>query len=84
MATLKEIKTRIASDNRTGEITSAMEMVAASYMHQTQLPNENMLPYETMLEQIIKTFIASHQYEEIRISYINNIMGISYGNIYNL
>ena len=59
MPSLKEIKTRIASVNNTRKITSAMKMVASSKLHHAQVMIENMLPYETMLEHILKTFLAS-------------------------
>ena len=48
MPSLKEIKIRIASVNSTRKITSAMKMVASS-----------MLPYESMLEHILKAFLVS-------------------------
>ncbi|MCM1079162.1 MAG: F0F1 ATP synthase subunit gamma [Bacteroidales bacterium] len=59
MASLKEIKDRIASINSTRKITSAMKMVASSKLHHAQVMIENMLPYERMLEHILKTFLAS-------------------------
>ena len=59
MPSLKEIKTRIASVNSTRKITSAMKMVASSKLHHAQVMIENMLPYETMLEHILKAFLAS-------------------------
>lgn len=59
MPSLKEIKGRIASVNSTRKITSAMKMVASSKLHHAQIAIENMLPYETMLEHILKTFLAS-------------------------
>ncbi len=59
MPSLKEIKNRIASVNSTRKITSAMKMVASSKLHHAQVMIENMLPYESMLEHILKTFIAS-------------------------
>ena len=59
MPSLKEIKTRIASVNSTRKITSAMKMVASSKLHHAQVMIENMLPYETLLEHILKSFIAS-------------------------
>lgn len=34
-------------------------MVASSKLHHAQVMIENMLPYETMLEHILKTFLAS-------------------------
>lgn len=59
MPSLKEIKNRITSVNSTRKITSAMKMVASSKLHHAQMMIENMLPYESMLEHILKTFLAS-------------------------
>lgn len=59
MSSLKEIKNRISSVNSTRKITSAMKMVASSKLHHAQTMIENMLPYETLLEHILKTFLAS-------------------------
>lgn len=59
MPSLKEIKSRIASVNSTRKITSAMKMVASSKLHHVQTAIENMLPYENMLEHILKTFLVS-------------------------
>lgn len=59
MPSLKEIKGRIASVNSTRKITSAMKMVASSKLHHAQQMIENMLPYENMLERILRSFLAS-------------------------
>lgn len=59
MPSLKEIKSRIASVNSTRKITSAMKLVASSKLHHAQTAIENMLPYENMLEHILKTFLVS-------------------------
>ena len=59
MASLKEIKTRIASVQSTRKITSAMKMVASSKLHHAQNAIESMLPYEAMLEHILKAFLVS-------------------------
>lgn len=59
MPSLKEIKTRIASVNSTRKITSAMKMVASSKLHHAQTAIQNMLPYENMLEHILKSFLIS-------------------------
>lgn len=59
MPSLKEIKSRIASVNSTRKITSAMKMVTSSKLHHAQTAIENMLPYENMLEHILKTFLVS-------------------------
>lgn len=59
MPSLKEIKTRIASVKSTRKITSAMKMVASSKLHHAQTAIQNMLPYENMLEHILKAFLIS-------------------------
>lgn len=59
MPSLKEIKTRIASVNSTRKITSAMKMVASSKLNRAQRMIGNMLPYETLLEHILRVFLAS-------------------------
>lgn len=59
MPSLKEIKNRIASVNSTRKITSAMKMVASSKLHHAQVAIGNMLPYETLLEHILKSFLVS-------------------------
>ena len=59
MPSLKEIKGRIASVKSTRKITSAMKMVASSKLHHAQVAIQNMLPYEELLEHILKSFIAA-------------------------
>ena len=59
MPSLKEIKGRIASVNSTLKITSAMKMVASSKLHHAQVAIQNMLPYESLLERILKSFLAA-------------------------
>ena len=59
MPSLKEIKGRIASVNSTRKITSAMKMVASSKLHHAQVAIQNMLPYEELLEHILKAFLAA-------------------------
>lgn len=59
MPSLKEIKTRIASVNSTRKITSAMKMVASSKLHHAQMAIQNMLPYEDLLEHMLKSFLVS-------------------------
>jgi len=59
MPSLKEIKGRIASVKSTRKITSAMKMVASSKLHHAQVAIQNMLPYENMLEHILKSFLAA-------------------------
>ena len=56
MASLKEVKNRIASVNSTRKITSAMKMVASSKLHRAQQDIENMRPYQRLLDKITATF----------------------------
>lgn len=63
MASLKEVKTRIASVNSTRKITSAMKMVAFSKLHHAQLAIERMRPYERQLSHIMSTFVGSMEGE---------------------
>lgn len=63
MASLKEVKTRIASVNSTRKITSAMKMVASSKLHHAQLAIERMRPYERQLCHIMSTFVGSMEGE---------------------
>lgn len=58
MASLKEVKTRIASVNSTRKITSAMKMVASSKLHRAQQAIESMRPYERQLTRIMSTFVG--------------------------
>ena len=71
MPSLKEIKGRIASVNSTRKITSAMKMVASSKLHHAQVAIQNMLPYEELLEHILKAFLAAEAdsqtiYDQVR------------------
>ena len=59
MASLKEVKARIASVNSTLKITSAMKMVASAKLHRAQAAIENMLPYERKLHEILEGFLSS-------------------------
>lgn len=59
MASLKEVKTRIASVNSTRKITSAMKMVASSKLHHAQQAIESMRPYEHQLSHIMSTFVSN-------------------------
>lgn len=63
MASLKEVKTRIASVNSTRKITSAMKMVASSKLHRAQQAIESMRPYERQLTRIMFTFVGSMEGE---------------------
>ncbi len=63
MASLKEVKTRIASVNSTRKITSAMKMVASSKLHRAQQSIESMRPYETRMDKMVSTFVAGMEGE---------------------
>lgn len=63
MASLKEVKTRIASVNSTRKITSAMKMVASSKLHRAQQAIESLRPYERQLTRIMSTFVGSMEGE---------------------
>lgn len=70
MPSLKEIKTRIASVNSTRKVTSAMKMVASSKLHHAQVAIQNMLPYENLLEHIMKSFLVSMQDQGVNSPYL--------------
>ena len=59
MASLKEVKARIASVNSTLKITSAMKMVASAKLHRAQAAIESMLPYEKKLNSMLAGFLTS-------------------------
>lgn len=60
MASLKEIKGRIASVNSTLKITSAMKMVASAKLHKAQERIEGMLPYERQMTRILKNLLRTN------------------------
>ena len=59
MASLKEIKGRIASVKSTLKITSAMKMVASAKLHKAQNAITNMLPYEQKLREMLQLLLSS-------------------------
>jgi len=58
MASLKEIKGRIASVNSTLKITSAMKMVASSKLRKAQNAIGNMVPYQRRLGGMLSGLLA--------------------------
>ncbi len=78
MPSLKEIKGRIASVNSTRKITSAMKMVASSKLHHAQQMIENMLPYENMLERILRTFLASEADAHTAFSEVRHVKHVAF------
>jgi F-type H+-transporting ATPase subunit gamma len=61
MASLKEVRVRIASVKSTRQITSAMKMVSASKLRRAQNAILNMRPYANKLREIMKNL--SHDME---------------------
>ena len=59
MASLKEVRGRIASVTSTRKITSAMKMVSASKLRRAQDAIANYLPYQQKLTKVLEDFIAS-------------------------
>ncbi len=57
MASLKGIKTRIASVKNTLKITSAMKLVASAKLHKAQTAIENLHPYEQRLNEMVSKLI---------------------------
>lgn len=60
MASLKEVKERIASVNGTLKITSAMKMVASAKLHKAQELIEGMYPYEQRLSRMLEEFLDAN------------------------
>ena len=67
MASLKEVKGRIATVNNTRKITSAMKMVASAKLHKAQGAITNLLPYEERLRNLFAHFM---QGEEVTSPYV--------------
>ena len=61
MASLKEVKGRIATVNNTRKITSAMKMVASAKLHKAQAAITNMLPYEQRLHRLLTNFLNGEE-----------------------
>ncbi|MDR2231841.1 MAG: F0F1 ATP synthase subunit gamma [Tannerella sp.] len=64
MASLKEIKGRIASVKSTKKITSAMKMVASSKLRKAQTQIERFLPYEIKVAGILNNFLSGYNEDE--------------------
>ena len=63
MASLKEIKARIASVNNTLKITSAMKMVASAKLHRVQNVAEGLAAYSERLADIAAALTADSELE---------------------
>ena len=60
MASLKEIKGRIASVKSTLKITSAMKLVASAKLRKAQQAITDMLPYQRQLQRILDRLISQN------------------------
>ena len=61
MASLKEVKGRIATVNNTRKITSAMKMVASAKLHKAQAAITRMLPYEQCISRLLANFLSGSE-----------------------
>ena len=59
MASLKEIKNRIASIKSTQKITAAMKMVSSAKLHHTQAATERTLAYSMQLSGILHSLLSA-------------------------
>src|SRR5205085_10028802 len=59
MASLKDMRVRIASTKATQKITKAMQMVAASRLRRAQIAAEAARPYATKMEAVISNIAAA-------------------------
>lgn len=73
MASLKEIKGRIASVKTTLKTTSAMKMVASAKLHKAQGAIGNMVPYENYLHSILENLmsaVAANENAKVKSAFI--------------
>jgi F-type H+-transporting ATPase subunit gamma len=59
MASLKDLRNRIASTKATQKITKAMQMVAASKLRRAQVAAEAARPYATQMDKVLGNIAAS-------------------------
>src|ERR1700726_1148888 len=59
MASLKDMRNRIASTKATQKITKAMQMVAASKLRRAQVAAEQARPYAERMEKVLGNIAAS-------------------------
>lgn len=67
MASLKEIRARIASVNTTRKITSAMKMVSAAKLRKTEDMTLQFLPYKDRLTDVLARYLGSVDPSELNI-----------------
>ena len=59
MASLKDLRNRIAATKATQKITKAMQMVAASKLRRAQAQAEAARPYADRMERMLRALAAS-------------------------
>ena len=59
MASLKDMRVRIASTKATQKITKAMQMVAASKLRRAQVAAEAARPYAERMDVVLRNIAAS-------------------------
>ncbi len=68
MASLREIKERVASVRSTRKITSAMKMVAAAKLHRTQRAIGALVPYSDELQQITSHLVGDKENNPVALA----------------
>ena len=68
MASLKEIRARIASVSSTQKLTSAMKMVSAAKLHKSEEATLKFVPYKNKLSEMLSQYLSSVDTEKINIT----------------
>ena len=67
MASLKEIRARIASVSSTQKLTSAMKMVSAAKLHKSEEATLKFVPYKNKLSDMLSQYLSSVDTEKVNI-----------------
>ena len=68
MASLKEIRARIASVSSTQKLTSAMKMVSAAKLHKSEEATLKFVPYKNKLSDMLSQYLSSVDSEKVNIT----------------
>ena len=68
MASLKEIRARIASVSSTQKLTSAMKMVSAAKLHKSEEATLKFVPYKNKLSDMLSQYLSSVDPEKVNIT----------------
>ena len=68
MASLKEIRARIASVSSTQKLTSAMKMVSAAKLHRSEEATLKFVPYKNKLSDMLSQYLSSVDIEKVNIT----------------